>query len=140
MFKPGNIANPNGRNGKDGVSTQLRAALNIAAKKHNTTVFGEYSKLFFSYNPKVAMTWRLALLPYIVPKLKSLEVSGEVTVPFQFIIKRSNGEAVQLPAPTKQITSSIVNTPLANSIAKRKTIKARRKPAAKRKTKHAKTK
>jgi len=103
MFEPGNIANPNGRSGSDTATQQLRKALNAAAKSKHTTIYRELALLFFKSDK-----WKLAMLPYIVPRLRTLEVSGQVVVPFQFILKTSGGNRVPLPEPRKQIPSQVV--------------------------------
>ncbi len=145
MFGPGETANPQGRI-KNDTTAHLRAALDKAAKKHKTSIFAEYAELFFTSNK-----WKALLLPYIVPRLRTLEVSGEVNVPFQFIIERSDGQPVELPQPVKQIPSkqitlangsSIAGVSVADvsdkAIAKKKTKKRIRKPAMKVKVKRAK--
>ena len=139
MIAPGQVINPSGRNGKDGVSKQLIAALKRAArgKDKGKSVFGEYARLFWSSDK-----WKLTLLPYIVPRLRSLEVSGEIQVPFQFIIEDVNGEPVPLPPPVKQISSNVVANTIkldkCSGITKK--VKARRKPVTRKQVKRAKSK
>lgn len=105
MFEPGEIANPNGRSGKDSTTQKLRKALELAARSRKTTIYKGLADLFFTDDK-----WKLALLPYIVPRLRALEVSGEVTVPFKFVIESADGKPVPLPEPqvVKQIDSKVV--------------------------------
>lgn len=148
MFGPNNIANPTGTAGAFDFRAKLMKALNIHGKSKHTSPEKRIAELFYS-SSKAA----LAIMPYITPKLRTLEVSGQVVVPFQFIVER-HGQPVVLPAdtqPVKQIGSKVVT--LANSslitgiadadiadaalaakpIRKSKKIDARRKAAAKRK-------
>ena len=110
MFSPGETANPRGRI-KNDATQALRDAITKYAKCHHMSVFGRIAKLYFTDNK-----FAIAILPYIAPKLRSLEVSGEVTVPFQFVIERSDGDPVALPAARKQVTSRTVTLPLADAI------------------------
>ena len=133
MFRPGEVHNPDGRNGKEGTTQQLRAALDRAAKGRHTTIYDEIATLFFT-----SAKWKMAILPYITPKLRTLEVSGEVSVPFQFIIETSAGVPVTLPQPRKQIDSNVLPNLVSSTtkhkpthIAKRKVTKPRPKPAVK---------
>ena len=111
MFARGEIANPSGAPpGVNQFREKLLKALNIAGKKLHTTPEARIADLFYS-SAKNA----LQILPYIAPRLRALEVCGEVSVPFQFIIERSSGETVDLPAAnTKRIESKIVMSPIKN--------------------------
>ena len=133
MFARGEIANPSGAPlGVNQFREKLLKALNIAGKKLHTTPEARIAEMFFKSDRSA-----LQILPYIAPRLRALEVSGEVSVPFLFIIERSSGETVDLPQPVKQIASQVVAKPTALRvpIAKAKTVKARRKPAARAKRK-----
>lgn len=109
MFKPGECANPNG-NRKNSATEMLRAALIAAGKGRHTNPFDRIAELFYS-SSKMA----LAILPYIAPRLRTLEVSGEVQVPFKFIIEGSDGKRVPLPKQTKQVASNVMSLPVLNS-------------------------
>ena len=130
MFRPGEVANPQGRI-KNNTTQMLRDALIEAGKGRHTTPFARIAELFYK-SGKMA----LAILPYITPKLRTLEVSGEVTVPFQFIINRSSGETVKLPTPqaVKQIDSKIVVSPIELDKCKAPTTSAKCMAVAKTKT------
>lgn len=139
MFGPNNIANPTGTAGAFDFRAKLMKALNIHGKSKHTSPEKRIAELFYS-SSKAA----LAIMPYITPKLRTLEVSGQVVVPFQFIVER-HGQPVVLPAdtqPAKQIGSKpvMLDVPIlpgtkqvaAKPIRKSKKLTARRKAAAKR--------
>ena len=139
MWEPGQSGNPGGKS-TDTTTENLRKAVDRACKAKRTSLWDEIAKLFMKSDK-----YKMALLPYLAPKLRTLEVSGQVSAPFQFIIERSSGETVNLPAAnTKRIESKIVMSPIKNdkrSAAGRKAVKikskpTKRKPVARAKRKH----
>ena len=105
MFGPNNNANPTGTAGGFDFRKKLLAALHLTGKKLNTSPYKRIAELFYA-DKKAA----IAILPYVTPKLRTLEISGEVSVPFQFVIETSAGKRVPLPEPqpTKAIESKLV--------------------------------
>ena len=139
MFEPGNRANPQGRI-KNNTTQMLRDAIVAAGKTKKVSPFKRIAELFYK-SDKMA----IAILPYLTPKLRTLEVSGEVSVPFQFIIETSAGVPVTLPQPRKEVASSMLpglanssrpqvvattNKPKPIRIAKSKLAKPKCKPTA----------
>ena len=102
MFAPGEVNNPQGRI-KNNTTQMLRDAIELAGKGRHTNPFARIAELFYS-SGKMA----IAILPYITPKLRTLEVSGEVTVPFQFVIESAAGMPIALPQPARQVTSQVL--------------------------------
>ena len=132
MFEPGNRANPQGRI-KNNTTQMLRDAIVAAGKTKKVSPFKRIAELFYK-SDRMA----IAILPYLTPKLRTLEVSGEVSVPFQFIIETSAGVPVSLPQPRKQIGSNVLPNLVSSTtrpkpirIAKVKRVKAKPKPAVK---------
>ena len=103
MFGPNNKANPTGTAGLVDFRAKLMDALNIAGRGRHTTPYDRIATLFYA-DKRAA----LAILPYITPKLRTLEVSGEVTVPFQFVIESAAGMPIALPQPRKEIVSQVL--------------------------------
>ncbi len=111
MFGPGNTINLEG-SGKGVIDfrKKLMKELNIVGKEQHTNIYAYIAALFYSSARNA-----LAILPYLTPKLKSLEVSGEVRVPFKFVIEKSDGQPVSLPEPqppARSIVSQVVVNPI----------------------------
>ena len=137
MFGPNNNANPTGTAGTFDFRKKLMDALLLAGKSERTNPYKRIAELFYASQQAA-----IQILPYITPKLRTLEVSGEVTVPFKFIVERSDGTPMPLPEPqtVKQIDSKVVATTIkldkckaiSTQHVKTKRKHTKRKPTAKR--------
>jgi len=109
MFGPNNNANPTGTAGAFDFRKKLMAALMLAGKSKGTNPYKRIAELFYASQQAA-----IQILPYITPKLRTLEVSGEVQVPFKFIVEQSDGTPVPLPEPqpVKRISSEVVVNPI----------------------------
>ena len=132
MFGPNNKANPTGTAGAFDFRKKLMDALMITGKRERTNPYKRIAELFYASQQAA-----IQILPYITPKLRTLEVSGEVTVPFKFIVETAAGKPIPLPEPqvVKQVDSKIVAAPVYLDKCKATSVKAKskhtkRKPAA----------
>lgn len=131
MFGPNNLANPTGTAGAFDFRAKLLKALGVVGKRKGVSPEARIAALFFK-SDKCA----LQILPYIAPRLRALEVSGQVSVPFQFIIEQVNGDPLELPPAqaAKQIASQVVQ-PIAIDVPTQPACTNKRVPIAKAKSK-----
>ena len=120
-FQKGQSGNPSGRK-RSNWRKLFDAAIEADTEKHGQSIFEHAIEQARTDNTLLA-----AILRKCLPDMKAVEVKGDTQIPFQFIIERSNGEPVALPAPTKQISSKVVADHIEPAVAKQKSKVAKSK-------------